>query len=217
VVMDGRIYIVGGYVTIDAATETSERSSDVYVHNADVALDAPSLVSANSSSVSLELSWAVPTAYTAASSTVGGSCGNLQPLTLFELEVISRDEIEMIGGGANGSTTLLYRGSTTLLYRGAESAFTVLDLTPGTSYSFRVRAGSEMGTSLPALSVASVLVPYSGVAADPFSLLADYTTHRSLSALRLTPCVPTCPRVSRCRLHELVGGRHAHDAHGDTR
>jgi len=94
------------------------------VHNADVAVEAPTLLSANSSSVSLELSWSVPAQYTTTSPTVT-LCGSLQPITLFELEMFT-----------NGST---------LLYRGADTKFTVLGLSPGTNYDFRLRGGSALG------------------------------------------------------------------------
>jgi hypothetical protein len=123
IVMDNRIYIVGGYVSTDPTTDAS-RTSDIYVHNADVAVEAPTLLSANSSSVSLELSWSVPAQYTTTSPTVT-LCGSLQPITLFELEMFT-----------NGST---------LLYRGADTKFTVLGLSPGTNYDFRLRGGSALG------------------------------------------------------------------------
>ena len=110
---------MGGFTT--DASGAAVRTSDITVHNADEALDAPLLLSASSSS--LDLGWSVPSVY---APRVDAGCAS-QVLRDFELEQ-SSDHVTF-----------------SLVYRGIATSFVVSGLQPATSYSFRVRGGSSLG------------------------------------------------------------------------
>ncbi|KAL1515069.1 hypothetical protein AB1Y20_004134 [Prymnesium parvum] len=114
-----RLFLVGGIVQEGAGAP--ERTSDVYVHNSDAALDPPTLARATAASITIR--WVPSSSYTRSEVSIACSAS-----------IISSYKLQLVSPG-----------SFTNLYLGEETSFILEGLSSGTTYGFRVRGEGGWG------------------------------------------------------------------------